>query len=83
MGDTPLVNCGSLSYFPTLLITVLIAFHHHLLTGHISLSSYFTLAHLILCVRQAGEIDNLFVFVGGKVLVCDCVQARVDLQATE
>ena len=67
------MNYGSRSYFPTLLTTVLIAFHHHLLAGHISLSSYFTLAHLILCVRQAGEIDNLSVFVGAKylfVIVC-------------
>ena len=50
-----------------------IDFHHHFLAGHISLSSYFTLAHLILCVRQTGEIDNLFVFVGAKylfVIVC-------------
>ena len=30
-----------------------------MLVGHISLSSYFILAHLILCVQQAGEIDNL------------------------
>ena len=67
------MNYGPRSYFPTLLTTVLIAFHHHLLAGHISLSSYFTLAHLILCVRQAGEIDNLSLFVGAKylfVIVC-------------
>ena len=36
--------------------------------GHISLFSYFTLAHLILCVRQAREIDNLSVFAGAKYL---------------
>ena len=67
------MNCGPRSYFPTLLTTVLIAFHHHLLAGHISLFSYFTLAHLILFVRQAGEIDNLSIFVGAKylfVIVC-------------
>ena len=72
-GERPLVNYGSQSYFPTLLTTVLISFHHHLIADHISLYSYFTLAHLILCVRQAGEIDNLFVLVGAKylfVIVC-------------
>ena len=53
--------CGPRSYFPTLFTTVLIAFHHHLLAVHISLSSYFTSTYLILCVQQAGEIDNLSV----------------------
>ena len=49
------------------------SFSSSFIAGHISLSSYFTLAHLILCVRQAGEMDKLFVFVGAKylfVIVC-------------
>ena len=61
------------SYFPTLFTTVLLAFRSHLLSGHISFSSYFTLAHLILCVQQAGEIDNLSVSLGQSslfVIVC-------------
>ena len=62
------MNCGSRSYFTTLLTTVLIAFHHYLLAGLISLSSYFISTHLMLCVQQAGEIDKLSVFVGAKYL---------------
>ena len=67
------MNCGPRSYFPTLITTVLIAFHDHLLAGHISLSSHFTLAHLILRVQQAGEIDNLSISLGQSslfVIVC-------------
>ena len=67
------MNCRPRSYFPTLLTTVLIAFHYHLLDGHISHSSYFTLAYLILCVQQAGEFDNLSVSLGQSslfVIVC-------------
>ena len=63
-GDTLLVICGPRSYFLTLFTTVLIAFHHHLLAALISLSSYFTSAQLIICVWQAGEIDNLSVSLG-------------------
>ena len=50
-----------------------IGFHHHLLAGHISSSSYFTSTHLILCVWQAGEIDNLSVLLGqSSLLVIMC-----------
>ena len=52
-----------------LFTTVSIAFHHHLLTGHNSLSSYFASTHLILCVQQAGEIDNLSVSLGQSSLI--------------
>ena len=72
------MNCGPWSYFTTLFTTVLKTFHHNLLAGHILLSSDFTSAQLILCVRQAGDIGNLSVS-WGKVLVCDCVQVRVNL----
>ena len=34
IGETPLVNCGLRSYFPTLLTTVFIAFPSHLFAGH-------------------------------------------------
>ena len=74
-----IVICGPRSYFPTLFTTVLIAFHHHLLARHISLSSYFTSAHLILCVQQAGEIDNLSVSLGQSslfVIVCRSTSTR-------
>ena len=64
--------------FSYIVSTVLIDFHHHLLVGLISLSSYFTFTHLILCVQQAGEIDNLSVSLV-KILDCDCVQVRVNL----
>ena len=72
-GETTLVICGPRSYFPTLFTTILIAFRTHLLAGHILLLRYFTLAHLILCVQQAGEIDNLSVSLGQSslfVIVC-------------
>ena len=45
----------------------------HLLASHILLSSYFTLARLILCVQQVGEIHNLSVSLGQSslfVIVC-------------
>ena len=74
-GETPLVNCGSRSYFSTLLTTIFIAFHHHLFAGHISFSSYFTSTHLIFCVWQAGEIDNLSVLLEQNsllVIMCRC-----------
>ena len=53
------------------------SFHHHLLAGNISLSSYFTSAQLLLCVRQAGELTTSLVR-WGIVLVCDCVQVHVN-----
>ena len=77
-GETPLVICGPRSYFPTMFTTVLIAFRTHLLAGHIFFSSYFTLAHLILFVLQAGEIDNLSVSLGQSslfVIMCRSTSA--------
>ena len=62
--------------------TVLIAFYHCLLAGHILLSSYFTSARLILCVQQAGEIDNLSVSLGQInffVIVCRSMSTRHNL----
>ena len=61
------------SYFPILLRTVFITFHHYLLAGHISSSLYFTSTHLILYVWQARGIDNLFVLLRQSnlfVIVC-------------
>ena len=59
--------------FATLFTTVLIAFRTHLLAGHILFSSCFTLAHLILCVQQAREIDNISISLEQSslsVIVC-------------
>ena len=79
--ETPLVNCGPRSYFPTMFTTVLIAFRTHFLAGHILFSSYFTLEHLIFCVQQAGEIDNLSVTLGQSglfVIVCSSTSIVVN-----
>jgi hypothetical protein len=67
-GETPLVNCGPRS--------ILLHLYYHLLQALSTLlqtNIYFHIIHLILCLQQTGEIDNLTVSWGKVVWLC-CVQ---------
>jgi hypothetical protein len=68
-GETPLVNCGPWSillhsYYRLLSISIIYFFQTNI---------FYHTIHLILCLQQTGEIDNLTAS-WGKVLWLCCVQ---------
>jgi hypothetical protein len=69
-GETPLVNCGSRSYFLYIAITCLL-YLHCLLYSHTTI--IFHSIRSFLCLQQTGEIDNLIVSWEQSIWLC-CVQ---------
>ena len=76
-GETPLVNCGPRS--------ILLHWLNHqlqtiVLFYFLQFTTVFHTIRLILCIQQAGEIDNLPVSLGQSILIVLCADSKSTVQ---